>query len=122
MQYVHCGPGKLCNARKKCNRLLYVFNYTLSRNKTAGTSIKFFKDVMFSENCSLGFSYRVQLQESIKKEVQGSSQGNEMRCGEGISIKVLPGPFLGQSWWRAAFLSYFKVMLSPFRNKGFKSG
>lgn len=30
---------------KKCNRLLYVFSYMLSRNKTAGTSVEFFNDV-----------------------------------------------------------------------------
>lgn len=41
---------------KKCNRLLYVFSYMLSRNKTAGTSVEFFKDVLFSENYSFSFS------------------------------------------------------------------
>lgn len=38
---------KCAMLEKKCNGLLYVFSYTLSRNKTAGTAVKFFKDVLF---------------------------------------------------------------------------
>lgn len=44
------GQGHCAMLEKRCNRLLYVFSYILSGNKTAGTSVEFFKDVLFSEN------------------------------------------------------------------------
>lgn len=50
------GQENCAMLEKKCNRLLYVFNYTLSGRKTAGTSVRLFKDAMFSGHCGSGFS------------------------------------------------------------------
>lgn len=57
-RYSMCIVGKehCAMLEKRCNRLLYVFSYTLSRNKTAGTSVEFLKDVLVSDNYSFSSS------------------------------------------------------------------